>query len=142
MIEIQNQTDTQIDTSKLEMIADKLSDKDIELILTDNKTIQELNKEYRQKDTPTDVLSFPLEAATQHEPAGSVVISLEYAKKIADELGHALDEEVSLLLIHGLLHLQGYDHEIDNGEMREKEGYWIEYFKLPKSLIVRNEILI
>jgi len=68
-----------------------------------------------------------------------VVISLEYAKKVADELGHTLDEEVSLLLIHGLLHLQGYDHEVDNGEMREQESRWIEYFKLPKSLIVRNE---
>lgn len=140
MIEIENQTETQIDTSKVEMIADKLSVKDIELILTDNEAIQELNKEYRQKDTPTDVLSFPLESVSPHEPAGSIVISLEYAKKIADELGHTLDEEVSLLLIHGLLHLQGYDHEIDNGEMREKESFWIEYFKLPKSLIVRNEI--
>lgn len=139
MIEIENQTHTQIDILKLEMIASELSDKDIELILTDNKTIQELNKEYRQKDTPTDVLSFPLEAATTHEPAGSIVISLEYAKKVADELGHTLDEEVSLLLIHGLLHLQGYDHEIDNGEMREQESYWIKHFALPSSLIVRND---
>ena len=139
MIEIENQTHTQIDTSKLEMIANELSNKDIELILTDNKTIQELNKEYRQKDTPTDVLSFPLEAIAAHEPAGSIVISLEYAKKVADELGHTLDEEASLLLIHGLLHLQGYDHEIDNGEMREQESYWIKHFTLPSSLIVRND---
>ncbi|MDD5405884.1 MAG: rRNA maturation RNase YbeY [Sulfurovaceae bacterium] len=140
MIEIENQTQIQIDNSKLEEIGNKLSTKDIELILTDNETIQELNKEFRKKDTPTDVLSFPLEAVTPYEPAGSIVISLEYAKKVADDLGHTLDEEVLLLLIHGILHLQGYDHEIDKGEMREQENFWIKYFKLPESLIIRNDI--
>ncbi len=139
MIDIENETDTQINTELLTKIADTITKRDVELILTDNVTIQNYNKEYRHLDKPTDVLSFPIENISGHEPAGTIVISVEYANNAAKELGHTLDEEVALLLIHGLLHLLGYDHEADNGEMREKEEFWIKEFELPKSLIVRSE---
>ena len=72
-------------------------------------------------------------------PLGSIVISIDTAKKEAEEFGHSIEDEIKLLFIHGLLHLLGYDHEIDNGEMRAKEAEIIEKFNLPKSLIVRNE---
>jgi len=54
-------------------------------------------------------------------------------------LGHSYNDEVTLLFIHGLLHLLGFDHEVDNGQMREEERKLIEYFSLPKSLILRSE---
>ncbi|MDD5359915.1 MAG: rRNA maturation RNase YbeY [Sulfurovaceae bacterium] len=139
MIDIENETDTQINYTLLENIVNSIISQDVEIILTDNSTIQGYNRQYRDIDKPTDVLSFPIENITGYEPAGTVIISLEYAKNISDELGHSLDEEVALLLIHGLLHLSGYDHEIDNGEMRDKEEYWIKEFRLPKSLIVRTQ---
>ncbi len=140
MIDIENQTDTIINQNALEIIADTITKKDIDLILVDNQTIQDYNYQYRDKNEPTDVLSFPIDDNMPHAPLGSIIISLEYANNIAAKLAHSLDNEVSLLLIHGILHLLGYDHEIDNGEMREKEKEWIEYFKLPSSLITRNTL--
>ena len=139
MIEIENETDIQINYTLLENITNSMISRDVEIILTDNDTIKSHNKQYRNIDKPTDVLSFPIEDITGHEPAGTIIISLEYATSVSQELGHSLDEEVALLLIHGLLHLLGYDHEIDNGEMRDKEKYWIEEFNLPESLIVRTQ---
>lgn len=140
MIDIENQTDTIINQNALEIIADTITKKDIDLILVDNQTIQDYNYQYRDKNEPTDVLSFPIDDNMPHAPLGSIIISLEYANNIAAKLAHSLDNEVSLLLIHGILHLLGYDHEIDNGEMREREKEWIEYFKLPSSLITRNTL--
>jgi probable rRNA maturation factor len=83
-------------------------------------------------------LSFPLDVSCEHMPIGSVIISADKVIEKADELGHSMEDEFKLLLIHGLLHLSGYDHEIDNGEMREKEEEIIKQFNLPESLIVRN----
>lgn len=139
MIDIENETDTKIELDLLENIAKSIISQDVEIILTDNETIQNYNREYRNIDKPTDVLSFPIENISGHEPAGTIVISLEYAKNTIDSLSHSLENEAALLLIHGLLHLQGYDHEVDNGEMRDKEEYWIKHFNLPESLIVRTE---
>jgi len=67
------------------------------------------------------------------------VISAEYVQKGAQHFGHSCDDELALLFIHGLLHLLGYDHETDQGEMRAKEEALIKNFNLPKSLIVRTE---
>ncbi len=139
MIEIENETDIQINYILLEKVVNSMTSQDVEIILTNNETIQNYNREYRNIDKPTDVLSFPIENISGHEPAGSIIISLEYAQNVSEDLGHLLDEEVTLLLIHGLLHLLGYDHEIDSGEMRDKEEYWIKEFNLPKSLIVRTQ---
>ena len=138
MIEFENQTDFDFNVEILNDIYKELTDRDIEVILTTDEEIQKLNREHREKDAPTDVLSFPLEAQFPNMPLGSIVISIETAQKGADEFNHSIEDEIKLLFIHGLLHLLGYDHEIDNGEMREKEKELIEKFNLPKSLIVRN----
>jgi len=138
-IDFDNQTDIDIDISKrLDDILSFMSDKSLELIFVDNATIASINEEYRGKDTPTDVLSFPLEDMGMGL-LGSVVISLDMAKAKADEFGHTLEDEVSLLFIHGLLHLLGYDHEVDDGQMREKEKEIILRYNLPSSLIVRTQ---
>ncbi|ECQ1419676.1 rRNA maturation RNase YbeY, partial [Campylobacter jejuni] len=122
----------------LESIASFLSPKDVELVFVDSKEMQEINLEQRKQDKTTDVLSFPLENIDESLPLGSVVINVDLAKEKAKELGHSYKEEISLLFIHAMLHLLGFDHENDNGEMREKEKELIEYFNLPKSLIVRT----
>ncbi len=137
MIEFDNRSDFDFDIKTLEEIYNYLTNKDIELILTTDEEIRELNKTYRNKNKATDVLSFPLENIPGM-PLGSIVISVDTAKKGAVEFGHSIEDEIKLLFIHGLLHLLGYDHEIDNGEMREKEKEIIEKFNLPKSLIIRN----
>ena len=138
MIDIDNRTSLEVNEALLHTIALALTDKDIELIITTNEEIQAINNEYRGKNTPTDVLSFPYEAMPM-APLGSIVISEDFVQQKAQELGHTTDDEFMLLFIHGLLHLLGYDHEIDNGEMRAKEEELIEKFQLPKSLIVRTQ---
>ncbi len=138
MIDIDNRTSLEVNETLLHTIALALTDKDIELIITTNEEIQTINNEYRGKNTPTDVLSFPYEAMPM-APLGSIVISEDFVKQKAQELEHTNDDEFMLLFIHGLLHLLGYDHEVDDGEMRAKEEELIEKFQLPKSLIVRTQ---
>ena len=141
IIDLDNQTALHIDLDALEKIAQSLTDREIELIVTQNDTIAALNQEYRSKDTATDVLSFPMENAAANMPLGSIVISADFVQEKANELGHSEKDELLLLFIHGLLHLLGYDHEKDHGEMRKKEKELIENFGLPSSLIVRTEEL-
>ncbi|MFT7823358.1 MAG: rRNA maturation RNase YbeY [Sulfurimonas sp.] len=138
MIELDNQTDIEIDIEALEKIASALTDATIELLITDNDTIRKLNASYRDKDKPTDVLSFPVEQEIPGMPLGSIVISEAFVRENASAYSHTEQDELSLLFIHGLLHLLGFDHEADNGEMRIKEQKIIEKFDLPKSLIVRT----
>ncbi|MCR8677360.1 rRNA maturation RNase YbeY [Campylobacter sp. S4:11] len=126
----------EMDISFLEKIAKKMSDQNIELVLVDEKTMHEINLNQRGVDKTTDVLSFPLVQNCENL-LGSIVINLDEVSKKAMEYKHSEKEEIALLFIHAMLHLQGYDHEIDQGQMRQKEQEWIEYFKLPKSLIVR-----
>ncbi len=137
MIEFDNQTNIEIDMGICQDIASYLSNKDIELVAVYSDDIQELNKTYRDMDKPTDVLSFPLEDV-ENTPIGSIVINVDKAKEVSKRLSHSFEEEFELLFLHGFLHLLGYDHENDNGEMREKEKEVIEHFNLPKSLIVRS----
>ncbi|RBQ26371.1 MULTISPECIES: rRNA maturation RNase YbeY [Arcobacteraceae] len=138
MIDLDNQTNFDINLSKLEEISSFLTKREIELLIVDNTTIQEINKEYRKKDKPTDVLSFPFEGDFEHLPLGTIVISIDFVNEKAEEYNHKKEDELSLLFIHGLLHLLGYDHEIDMGEHRQKEEELIKKFNLPNSLIVRN----
>ena len=144
IIELDNQTSLDVDIDALEKIAQSLTNREIELIITDNENIRELNREYRDKDQPTDVLSFPLETPFTEQsvfdiPLGTIVISADYVKEKARAYGHTEQDELKLLFIHGLLHLLGYDHETDEGEMRQKEREIIEQFGLPSSLIIRND---
>jgi len=136
MIELDNRTSLQIEESLLNTIAETLTNKEIELIITTNDEIQEINRTHRGIDKPTDVLSFPYE---NMPILGSIVIAQEFVEAKAEELGHSQQDEYTLLFIHGLLHLLGFDHEVDSGEMREEEKKLIEQFSLPKSLIVRIE---
>ena len=89
-----------------------------------DQTIHELNSQYRNKDKPTDVLSFPLADDVYPWLLGDVVISIDTAQRQARRRRHSLREEVLTLLIHGILHLLGYDHEISRSEairMHKKE---------------------
>ena len=138
MMDLDNTTEFLIDTASLEKIAESLTKKDIELIVVKNDEIQELNKEHRNIDKATDVLSFPMDFEMPNMPLGSIVISTDFVEEKAKEYGHTFNEEFSLLFIHGLLHLLKYDHEVDNGEHRAKEEELIKKFNLPDSLIVRN----
>ncbi len=110
---------------------------DVEVLLTSDAQIKSLNREFRGKNKPTDVLSFPApeEIAAQH--AGDLAISLDTATRQAERLGHSLGEEVRVLMLHGLLHLKGMDHEVDSGEMATREAELRGKLKLPVTLIER-----
>lgn len=138
MIELENNTSYEIDISSLENIANSLTTKDIELLVVQNDEIQQLNKEHRNIDKATDVLSFPMDFDFPHMPLGSIVISTDFVEEKSKEYGHSFNEEFSLLFIHGILHLLGFDHEVDEGEHRTKEEELIKQFNLPDSLIIRN----
>ena len=138
MIELDNRTTLNINIEFLTTIAKSLTDKEVELIITDKKEIQEINKEHRGINVPTDVLSFPYEEMPM-SPLGSIVISAPHVIELSNELGHSSDDELALLFIHAILHLLRYDHEVDSGEMREEEIRLIKEFNLPNSLIVRTQ---
>ena len=138
MILIENNTNCPMDVKVMETIAQSFSDKDIELMIVGDEEMKLINKQTRNIDQSTDVLSFPLEPM-EHVPLGSIIINEKKVQDVASTLGHSEQEEVTLLFIHGLLHLLGFDHETDDGTMREKEKEIITTYNLPKSLIVRTE---
>ena len=136
-IVFENETSNIIDKELLNKIAQEISKEEIEFILTSNDEIQEINLTSRGIDKPTDVLSFPYEDMP-NTPLGSIVISSDFVKENAKLHNHTFNDELSLLFIHGLLHLVGFDHEVDNGEHRDAEEKLIKKFNLPDSLIVRT----
>jgi len=138
MLLIENESNTPLHIEILEQICAEHTPKEVELIIIDGKSMHELNLEHRGMDKTTDVLSFPVDDFP-HAPLGSIVINYELAASKAQELGHSFEEETTLLFIHGMLHLLGFDHEVDNGEMRAQEETWIKQYNLPASLIVRTE---
>ena len=121
----------------LEQIADFLGAGDVELVFVNDDEMRKINHEQRGIDKATDVLSFPYEQVSGGL-MGSVLISTDTASRVASELGHSIECEIALLFLHGVLHILGYDHEIDDGQMRGKEKEVIEHFSLPDSLIIRN----
>ena len=144
MIDLNNHTTLNIALSQLENIAKSLTQQTIELIIVDAIEMQSLNYEHRSQDKSTDVLSFPLVQASDmmqipSMPLGSIIICEDAVLTVSKALGHSIQEEFSLLFIHGLLHLLGFDHETDHGEMREKEASLIMQFGLPESLIIRTQ---
>lgn len=138
MIDLDNRTDKNYNFALLEQIANTLSEREIELLLTDDDEISQINREFRGIDKATDVLSFPSDPFP-NAPLGSIIISVDKVQGVAEELGHTEDDEIALLFIHGILHLLGYDHEVDSGEMRERERELVNEFNLPLSLIVRTQ---
>jgi probable rRNA maturation factor len=102
---------------------------ELSIVLVSDAQIRRLNKLYRNKDKPTDVLSFPIgEKVNGWLILGDVVISVDTAKRQAQELGHSFEEELKRLLVHGLVHLLGYDHELGGEE--EKKFFELEEFVL------------
>lgn len=110
----------------------------VTVLVTSSRELQALNARFRGKDRPTDVLSFPAEVIAEHRFAGDVAISADIAAQNARRLGHAAADEVKILALHGILHLAGYDHEADRGEMARKEAELRSKLKLPVGLIERT----
>jgi probable rRNA maturation factor len=112
---------------------------EVEVLLAGDRTLRRLNRQYRGKDKATDVLSFPAAEELAGQYGGDLAISLETAKRQAEEQGHGLRDEVRVLLLHGLLHLSGMDHEVDGGEMAARERELRGRLRLPNGLIARVE---
>jgi probable rRNA maturation factor len=110
---------------------------EVNVLITGSSDLQNLNHRFRGKDKPTDVLSFPslLPSATF---AGDIAISASIATRNARLLKHSIADEIKVLVLHGLLHLAGYDHERDNGAMARREASLREKLRLPVTLIERN----
>jgi probable rRNA maturation factor len=110
-----------------------VADAEISLAFVDNPTIHQLNQRYLQHDEPTDVLSFPLSEPNAKRLAGELVIGAEVAQAQAQERGHAVEAELALYVIHGLLHLCGYDdHDVAGAAaMREKERTYLTQLGYP-----------
>jgi probable rRNA maturation factor len=104
-------------------------------LIAGDAELRRLNREYRRKDYATDVLSFP--AAEPGPFAGDLAISFDRAREQAREFGHSTDDELRILLLHGVLHLLGYDHENDGGRMARAEKRWRARLELPAGLIER-----
>ena len=125
MIEAVNrQRKTKIDTKAWESFAARAAgaigkpDSSATIAFLSDKSIRQLNRQFRGIDKATDVLSFP---ADDEANLGDIAISVDTAAAQAKENGLTFDEEVAQLILHGLLHLSGYDHETDNGEMNRLE---------------------
>lgn len=111
---------------------------EVSVLLTTDRAIRRLNRTFRGKNKATDVLSFPAEAGfVDADLAGDLAISVDTARKQAREQGHALARELKILLLHGLLHLAGYDHETDTGQMARRERTLRARLRLPVGLIER-----
>ena len=110
---------------------------ELSVSFTDNNEIKAINKEFRGKDKATDVLSFsqlegePVPSADTTIPMGDLVVSVETAQRQADQIGHSLEYELNRLLVHGLYHLLGYDHEQSDDEkkMQSKEDALLDYLE-------------
>jgi len=105
-------------------------------LITDDRELRRLNRRFLGKNRATDVLSFP--AADGVNGLGEIAISIERAGEQAAERGHSLADELRILMLHGVLHLAGFDHENDSGEMARTETRWRKRLGLPAGLIERS----
>ena len=113
----------------------------VNVFVTSSSRLRSLNRRFRGADQPTDVLSFPslrVGNAQLKSLAGDVVISANIARDNANRLGHPLENEVKILVLHGILHLAGWDHEHDAGQMARKESRLRRQLKLEAALIERT----
>ena len=104
---------------------------EVDILIASNKRVRDLNRHFRRKNKPTDVLSFP------RPSGGDIAISVQIALENAQRYGHSLASELKILVLHGMLHLAGFDHESDNGHMARAEARLRSQLKLPASLIDR-----
>ncbi len=158
-IEILNETKMEL-AEDLEALIIKATDKvfeyedfdvegEISVLFVDDVRIQALNKEFRNKDEVTDVLSFPQYDSLKDDGVsdpfiylGDVVISLEQATRQAEEFGHSLEREIVYLTVHSVLHLFGYDHMTDDDkkEMRDKEKTVLRALKIFKGTSIQEDL--
>jgi len=112
----------------------------VNVLITSSAELRTLNRRFRGADRATDVLSFPapvIEGA-HLSTAGDLAISADIARKNAARFGHSVAEEIKILALHGILHLAGFDHERDNGQMARKEQHLRQQLKLQTTLIERT----
>jgi probable rRNA maturation factor len=121
------------DIARAVLEGENVNDYEISLAFVDNPTIHRLNKQYLDHDEPTDVLSFPYSAANAKKLEGELVIGVEIAQEQAAERGHDVQAELTLYVVHGLLHLCGYDDKSADEEkaMRERERHYLNALGLP-----------
>lgn len=113
----------------------------VSVLITNNAQMRRLNSSFRKKDKPTDVLSFPATKPLGQEKnklSGDVAISWDIARHNAQKFGHSPEEEVKALILHGVLHLAGHDHEKDQGKMAQLEKQLRTKLNIPATLIERN----
>lgn len=115
------------------LAGEDVADYEISLAFVDNPTIHRLNQRYLQHDEPTDVLSFPLSDPKASKLAGELVLGVEVAAEQATARGHDVQTELTLYVIHGLLHLCGYDDhdDADRAAMRQRERDYLRQLGLP-----------
>jgi probable rRNA maturation factor len=106
---------------------------EVDVLISGNQRLRQLNSRFRRKNKPTDVLSFP------RPSGGDIAISADIARANARLYGHSIADELKILVLHGILHLAGYDHETDNGRMARVESRLRARLKLPTSLIDRAQ---
>jgi len=114
----------------------------VNVLVTNSHELRSLNLRFRGKDQPTDVLSFPAPTpgrAQAIQVAGDLAISADLARENAKRLGHSVAAEIKILVLHGVLHLAGLDHERDNGEMARTESRLRQQLKLEAGLIERTQ---
>jgi len=117
----------------------------VNLLVTSSAAVRSLNRQFRSQNKATDVLSFPFtsptpESRTRPKLAGEIAISADIALQNSARLGHPVAQEIKILALHGILHLAGFDHERDNGEMARKEATLRRALRLPAALIERVKI--
>ena len=111
----------------------------VSVLLTTDAAIRRLNRQFRGKNKATDVLSFPALATGPVKIAGDLAISIPTARRQAEDRGHSVAIELKVLMLHGLLHLAGYDHEMDAGQMGRREQKLRTQLRLPHGLIERAQ---
>ena len=114
----------------------------VNVLVTSSEEMRALNLRFRKKNKTTDVLSFPSapsNGSAQRTFAGEIAISADIASRNGATLGHSAAIEVKILTLHGILHLAGFDHERDNGEMARREGKLRRELGLPSSLTERGQ---
>ena len=110
----------------------------VNVLITNDREMRTLNRRFRGKDAATDVLSFPAVPGLPGKLAGDLAISAEIATENSKQFGHSVPDEIKILILHGVLHLAGYDHETDSGQMAREEQRLHTALKLPPSLIARS----
>ena len=153
IIDINDETN-QLEQNQLELLEKLLdyarekeeieNDAELSITIVDNETIQEINKQYRDKDQPTDVISFALQEHGEEEieirgdnlprHLGDIIISIEKVNEQANEYGHSFNRELGFLAVHGFLHLLGYDHMTteEEKEMMERQDHLLDDFGLTR----------